>query len=247
MTLSFRKTKPSRVFRNVADQIQAAILDGRLRPGDTLPPEMKLKEMFDASRGSIREALRVLEQKGLVEVKIGVGGGAVVRPVDTRTMSEGLDLLLRSRQVSLEQVTEFREQVEGIVAGLAARRATRADVAALAALIEEAGRNLQGDGGTWRAFADVDVRFHLALAGIAGNPIFTAVLTMVHQNIIEAFDPLALDDPAVLKENHQDLRALAEAVADGRADQARTLARRHVRRFSRYLAAGRGTDSGGGR
>ena len=89
--LQFKRTKPVRIFQSVVDQIQAAILDGRLAPGDVLPSEMKLKDMFATSRGTIREALRVLEQKGLVDIKTGVAGGAVVRAPNTEKLTEGLD------------------------------------------------------------------------------------------------------------------------------------------------------------
>ena len=71
----FRAAKQSRIFQDIVDQIQEAILDGRFKAGDMLPSERELKEMFQTSRGTLREALRVLEQKGLIEIKLGVGGG----------------------------------------------------------------------------------------------------------------------------------------------------------------------------
>ncbi len=92
MALKFKKSKPTRIFQDVVDQIQRAIIDGSLKPGDVLPSEMKLKEMFSTSRGTIREALRILEQKGLVDIKTGVGGGAIIKTVDTEKIAEGLDL-----------------------------------------------------------------------------------------------------------------------------------------------------------
>ena len=72
----FQAAKQTKVFQNVVTQIEEAILDGRLKTGDTLPSERQLKELFSISRGTLREALRVLEQKGLIEIKPGVGGGS---------------------------------------------------------------------------------------------------------------------------------------------------------------------------
>ena len=94
----FRKTPHKRVFQDLVDQIQAAILDGRLQPGDKLPSQRELVDMFQTSRASIREALRVLEQKGLVEVKLGVSGGAVIKTADTEPLTDVLTLLLQQKK-----------------------------------------------------------------------------------------------------------------------------------------------------
>ena len=115
----FQKAKQNRIFQNVVAQIQEAILSGDLKTGDTLPPERALREMFQVSRGTLREALRVLEQRGLIEIKLGMSGGAVVKALTTREVSRSLDLLIRYQRVSLRDLAEFREGVEGIVAGLA--------------------------------------------------------------------------------------------------------------------------------
>ena len=65
MNLNFTKMVPKKSYQHVVEQIQTAIMEGTLQQGDRLPSEMKLKESFDTSRGTVREALRVLEQKGL--------------------------------------------------------------------------------------------------------------------------------------------------------------------------------------
>ena len=116
----FQKARQNRIFQDVVEQIQEAILQGTLNPGDKLPPERELKEMFGASRGTLREALRILEQKGLITIKIGVAGGAVVNALSTDQVSESLDLLIRYQKASLKDLAEFREGVEGLVAGLKA-------------------------------------------------------------------------------------------------------------------------------
>ncbi|MCP4669772.1 MAG: FadR family transcriptional regulator, partial [Desulfobacula sp.] len=109
----FKKAKQNRVFQDVVDQIQNAILNGELAPGSKLPPERALKDMFDTSRGTLREALRVLEQKGLIEIKLGVAGGAIVKRIDTEPIAESLALLIRSGKVSLKHLSEFRILIEG--------------------------------------------------------------------------------------------------------------------------------------
>ena len=79
MNQLFRAAKQNRIFQDVVEQIQEAIIEGHLKVGDRLPPERELKEMLQTSRSTLREALRVLEQKGLIEIKLGMGGGAVVK------------------------------------------------------------------------------------------------------------------------------------------------------------------------
>jgi len=91
----FQEAKQNRIFQDVIVQIQEAILQGKLKAGDKLPPERELKEMFKTSRGTLREALRVLEQKGLIRIKTGVNGGAIVKPLTTHQVSESLALLIR--------------------------------------------------------------------------------------------------------------------------------------------------------
>ena len=124
----FRVAKQNRIFQDVVDQIQEAIIDGKLKVGDRLPSERELKDTLQTSRSTLREALRVLEQKGLIEIKLGTGGGAVVKAVTTDQVTESLDLLIRSQKVSLTHLAEFRESIEGDVVAIAARRAGSKDI-----------------------------------------------------------------------------------------------------------------------
>jgi DNA-binding FadR family transcriptional regulator len=134
----FKAAKQNRIFQDVVEQIQETILSGKLKPGEMLPSERELKAMLQVSRGTLREALRVLEQKGLIEIKLGVGGGAVVQDVSYDQMNESLALLIRYQKVSLRHLSEFRLGVEGRVSALAAARATPADIIRLKSMLEQA-------------------------------------------------------------------------------------------------------------
>lgn len=231
----FRKTSHSRVFQDLVDQIQQAIVDGRLKPGDRLPSQRDLMAQFATSRASIREALRVLEQKGLIEVKLGVSGGAIVKDVNTRLLNEGLFLLIQHQRISFDHLAEFREGVEGNVAALAARRATPLDTQRLQRLLDKARSHLAEGPSRWPDFIQVDVQVHIALAEIARNPVYVAVLQMVHENLLGAFEHVAVKEEKVLKETYRNLCALVEAVCQGRVEKARALAKAHVRHFTRRL------------
>ena len=231
----FRRARQNRVYQDVVGQIQKAILEGRLKIGDRLPSERELTELFKASRGTIREALRVLEQKGLIEIKLGVGGGAMIKGVTIDQMSESLGLLVQHKQVSLDHLAEFREGVEGLVAALAAQRATKQDIDEVRALLAQARDHLTRGISHWENFIRVDEQIHLALSRITGNPLFASVLKTVHDNIHRYYEKFLPGDDALMRENFQDLSDIVEAVAEGRGAEAAKLARGHVRRFNRRM------------
>lgn len=217
------------------DQIQSAIVDGRLKPGDRLPSQRELVDQFQTSRASIREALRVLEHKGLIEIKLGVSGGAVVKAAGTKPITEVLTLLLQQKQVSLDHLAEFRLSIEGDVAALAAERATADDIDRLEAILQEAQAALGQSDSIPYDFIRMDIRMHIALAEISDNPVFVAVMRMVHETILGFYDRFTYRRREVMEENYADLRQLVAAVKAGHRDKARRAALRHVQRFNRHL------------
>ncbi|HUI72016.1 MAG TPA: FadR/GntR family transcriptional regulator [Spirochaetia bacterium] len=235
----FNEVRQGRVYESVIEQVQDAILDGRLKAGDRLPPERELGAMLRTSRGTLREALRVLEQKGLIEIRTGVRGGAFVSESNARQFHDGLGLLIRHRRVSLSDVAEFREGVEGIVTGLAAERATQSAVRRLKALLEEAHARVECKDDDWKSFIEVDNRLHMALAGMAGNPVYETVLRSVHDNIDQYYEALLPRTRATLELNYADLCEIVQAVEERDAARARSLAQAHVRRFTKLMMKGR--------
>jgi len=231
----FQAAKQTKVFQDVVEQIQEAIFDGRLKTGQTLPAERDLKAMFNVSRGTLREALRVLEQKGLIEIRLGVGGGSVVKSSDTEQVRESIGLLIRSKNISLGHLAEFREDVEGIVAGHAAERHTAADIKTLRQLLVQAHQCVDQGSSQRDAFIDLDKQIHMNLAVITGNPIYISVLHSIHDNIHRYYDRFLAMENRELRENYQDLCEIIQAVENGQADLARKLSRNHVLRFNRYM------------
>jgi len=231
----FKEAKQNRIFQDVVEQIQDTILEGKLKPGDKLPPEREMREMFRSSRGTIREALRILEQKGLINIKTGVSGGAVVNALNTNQISESLDLLIRYQRVSLRDLAEFREGVEGLVAGLAAERATNNDIDRLEQLLVEAESHLEHGISHWDEFIKVDNNLHLALAQIAGNPIYESILKTVYENIRLYFSRFLPKKDELLRENYKDIWEIVGAVKNREAAKANLLAQNHVYRFNRLM------------
>jgi len=231
----FHKAKQNRIYQDVVEQIQTVILEGQISPGDKLPPERVLCEMFQTSRGTLREALRILEQKSLIEIRLGISGGAYVKDANAELMAENLAMLIRSHNISLEHLAEFREGVEGTVAALAAKRSTAADNKKLAVLIDEAAQNCEMGMAGWNSFVQVDEKIHTEIARIAGNPLYTFVLHSIHDNIHRYYDKFLIVGEIEMEENFQDLQLIVEAIASQNVERAQQLAVAHVRRFSRYM------------
>jgi DNA-binding FadR family transcriptional regulator len=231
----FQTAKPTRVFQEVVGQIEEAILTGRIEAGQTLPSERDLKQMFHISRGTLREALRVLEHKGLIEIRMGVGGGSVVRAMDAGGVTESLGLLIRSQAVSLQHLAEFRQGVEGSIAAQAAERRTPADVCKLRELLAAARACVAGGDRRRDEFLEKDKQIHTAIAATTQNPIYQSVLASIHENIHRYYDRFLSMDERELEENYRDLCGLVEAIAAGSAVEARRLARAHVRRFNAHM------------
>lgn len=160
-------------------QVEALIVNGTLKAGDRLPSERELTEQLKVSKTVIREAVRSLVAKGLIDVR--VGSGMYVRAVGSDMMKEPMSLLLRSNVLKPEDVFEVRESLEVTIAGLAAERASASDRAAM----EENIKALQSTRLSAADYAELDVEFHRLLVKAAGNPLFAFLLNSLNDVMIE--------------------------------------------------------------
>ncbi|TMQ15033.1 MAG: FadR family transcriptional regulator [Candidatus Rokuibacteriota bacterium] len=126
-----------RVYEQIVAHVERAIYDGRLRQGQKLPPERQLARDLKASRVAVREALRTLELRGLVEVRQGSTGGYFVREADDRALVRDFATLFRLGRVSRAQLIEARRLIEPEVAFLAAQRASESELKTLLAALEQ--------------------------------------------------------------------------------------------------------------
>lgn len=234
----FNQAKQNRAFEDVIFQIQEAILQRSLKVGDKLPSERNLREIFKVSRGTLREALRALEQKGLITIKTGVRGGAIVCPIDNKLMSESLDLLLRHQKISLRELAEFREGVEGLVAAKAAQKAKKEDLEQLKILLYSIEKILNSGELRWDEYIAADNKFHLILARVAGNRIFESVLYTIYENINRYFERFLPKKREIIERNYQDLSKIAGALEKRNSNKARDLVQRHVKYFNRLMEDG---------
>lgn len=231
----FKAVKQNKAYQDVVEQIQEAIIDGTLKPGSQLPAERELKEQFGISRGTLREALRVLEQKGMIEIRTGVSGGSIIRELNSEKLSENLGILIRNRSVSLRDLAEFRVGMEGDVAALAAERIDEAGRLLLEQLLAEACRYLKEGKKGWDDFIRTDEEIHLAIARMSGNQLFISVLESVYKNIHIYYENYLPWSKSLLEENRNDLKEIVAAVSSGDSQKAREMALGHVRRFNTYM------------
>jgi len=145
---------------------------------------------------------------------------------------------MRYQKVSPRHLEEFRLEVEGRVTALATERATKRDIQRLKYLLSEARDQIEKGFDGQKGFFRIDVKLHIALAEIARNPLFSAVLQMIHENILGRRLRVSVSDENILRENYEDLCNIVSAVESGEANEARLLAHDHVRRFHRYMKKG---------
>ncbi len=159
---------------DVFDRLYAMLLNGDYRPGDNLPSERQLMEMFGVGRPAVREAMQSLERAGLVSIHHGQRP-TVTMPTASGVLSQieltALHMLSSSPQ-SLEQLKEARAFFELGMVARAAQKATDKDIERLETLLETQRSQLNVDAG---AFIKADMSFHVAIAEITGNAIYIAV------------------------------------------------------------------------
>lgn len=172
-----------KLYEDVVEQIQSAILNGEFSSGDMLPSERELRETFGVGRTSIREALFALQRMGLVTVSNGERA-RVSSPTPGTMVGElaGAARYLLSQPNGMRHFQEARLVFEVALARVAAERASDADLAGLKQLLEA---NRQAVTGDEHVQMKTDVAFHYRLAQISGNPIFTALHVGVEEWLAE--------------------------------------------------------------
>ena len=230
-TPTFRPVRLARASDEVVQQVKALIFGGRLAPGDQLPSEKDLTEQFQLSRITIRDALRVLESEGLIEIRVGARGGAFVARPSTQRVSDSLTNLLRLRQITIQDLIEARLAVEPHVASLAAQRASAHDIEAMERAVERArATRAAGD----PRFMPHSVAFHIALAEAAKNQVLLFTVNSLRTPFHEALATLLpADDMAqrAIADHHQILDAIR--TRDG--ERAAHLMHEHLAYFAKRV------------
>jgi GntR family transcriptional regulator, transcriptional repressor for pyruvate dehydrogenase complex len=161
----FRPVSQGRMSEVIVEQIRLLIRQGKLTPGDRLPAERDLCERFEVSRVTVREALRVLEAAGLIEIRVGARGGAFVTAPTSLRVGEGLADLLSMSSLAPADVTEARRVLELGIIPMVCERAGTQDIADLREICARA-RNALGDHDYQLSLS---TEFHIRIAQAAHN------------------------------------------------------------------------------
>ena len=170
----YKVIQTSRLYEQIVQQIEESILKGELKPGDQLPAERELAHQFGVSRTAVREAVKALREKGLVEAH--PGRGTFITDGTSHSIRQTLDWILRTGpEKGATHVVEVREILEPEIAALAASRADEDAIASMreaVAVMDHAQRDPE-------AYIEADLDFHLALAEAAGNPLILSLIDSI--------------------------------------------------------------------
>jgi DNA-binding FadR family transcriptional regulator len=215
-----------KTYELIADQLLGEI-GTRLRPGDTLPTERELTASFKVGRSSVREGLRMLESKGVIEP---VGNGTFVVAELRSPLNRSLALLLSLEEANLRELYELRRMLEGEAAALAATRRSDTDLATMSRAIEDMAEGLD-DRDTYAA---ADVRFHVAVAAATGNRVALHAMHAIRDLLERALEQVYGIPGSAAKSLGQH-REILVAIEAGEAEEARGRMRTHLTRVEREI------------
>ena len=225
IVMLFQPIKPKKVSSQIAEQIRSSILAGDFSPGDKLPPERELAEMFGVSRPSVREALNVLASSGLVMSY--QGGGTVVMSLVETSSGNPLSELIRVEQERALDVIEVRKGLESWTAFYAAERALPEDLRRMEEIVSAMKRNLEG----LSPSEDLDANLHIVIARATHNIVWLHLM----QSLFDAMKEfqqgvwravyLTGEDHHLLYDHH---RIIVEAIKARNAEAARDAMLTHL-------------------
>ncbi len=226
--------KTEKVSDRIIEQIRDAVLSGSVKPGDRLASEKELIAQFGVSKATMREALRVLEAMGLVEIRKGISGGVFIAEVDMKTTIHSIMNFLHFRSVSISDITMLRFTVEPSVAHLAAINATEKDLERLRQLAEITEADENGD-------AARDIGFHRYLARMTKNPLLILILDFVDNLLRDAKYELDLG-PDFYRHVRQAHRRVVDCLEARDTCGARAEIAHDLLEVDRYMAEAAGTE-----
>ncbi|PSL08418.1 GntR family transcriptional regulator [Haloactinopolyspora alba] len=215
------------VAQRIVAQIEQLLESKELKAGDRLPTERDLAQLVGASRPSVREAVRILQARGRLEVKHGLGV-FVLEPAP----STDLGAALRNTDLDVDELFSMREVLEVPAARWAADRITPEQVAQLRAVLDDLDAAFDTDPADFRQLATLDATFHLTIADIADNRFLRQTSHVLHDILISGMKTTLLIPGRREKSRDQHDRILGALEANDAAAAARA-ARTHIRSAQR--------------
>ena len=211
------------LHEQIADEIQKMITTKRIQPGEKLPAERSLATILGVSRPTVREAMRLMQHRGLVTRK--QGGGTYLIQMSSEAVAESLARYFWIKECTYEDLMQVRRVLEPEAAALAAESATPEDIEFLEAKLNDLDQGF--DTGDPHKLASSDSEFHMAIAETSGNDLLSAIVAGI-DHLVRRSNQLnsaeIFDKPT--KDSH---RPISQAIKNGNPEQAREAALAHIR------------------
>jgi GntR family transcriptional repressor for pyruvate dehydrogenase complex len=222
-------SRPPKAALLVAQRIVRDVVRGQMRPGDLLPPERVMLETYETGRGTLREALRLLEFQGVIALKPGPGGGPILLTPAASHLASTLQLLMQLNQATYRSIVEVRTAMEPMTSQLAAERISDEALEELRLTIDQ----MRDDLDDRDSFLDANQRFHDVIAWSSGNVLFAYIV----DSLLGILDGtvIGIDYPkhrrvAILKAHEEIYTALVQR--DPQASLLRM--REHIEAYAKY-------------
>jgi GntR family transcriptional repressor for pyruvate dehydrogenase complex len=192
--------KTSKISDQIIAQIRDAILSGKLKPGYRLASEKELADQFEVSKASMREALRVLEVMGLIEMRKGISGGIFMAEVGMRTTIHSIINFLHFQPITIKEITLLRYLIEPAVARIVAAKITDSDIRNLKMMVGEKVPRAEDQGSK-------EIGFHRYLARLAENTLLILIVDFV-DNLLDSIKSkieLSPDFYQQVRKSHQEI------------------------------------------
>ncbi|MGE7903375.1 FadR/GntR family transcriptional regulator [Peribacillus sp. NPDC094092] len=232
--MSFNPIKKDRASKIVIEQIKSAIQNGDFLPGDKLPPERDLAKQFSLSRGVVREAISVLESKGVVEVKPGIG--VFFAKNEQEELFRLLNSLLENEDSSLIELLELRQSIESQAAYYAAERRSKRELEKIKYALDK----LEDCFEKGKVAAVEDFEFHMAVAEASHNSMMVHTLSLISDSIIHGLNESRTDAlmiPGQDKLAMDEHKKIYEAIKNMDPDRARKAVITHLESVKKYKNA----------
>ena len=227
MSNVFEPIERQKLYAQIAEQVLAQIASRRLNPGDVLPPERELTRLYGAGRSSVREALRILESRGLIESR---GNGTFTVAQYRRPLDRSLDVLVAVDEADYMELFEVRRILEAEAAALAAERRGPDHLEEMAQAVEDMTGGLDSE----QQFIEADLRFHLTIAEATGNRVLVHLMDAVRGLLLRSLSS-SYHIPGSPERAIKMHRLILGAIEAGAATRARRRMQEHVASVERDI------------
>jgi len=229
----FDSIRPSKASLQIISQIRKQIFEGKLRPGDTLPPESKLMKQFNVSKQTLREALRALEFIGLIEINKGIIGGAKIVEMDSQIAIGLMANFLYFKKLSIHHLTDMRRVIESYAAGVAAESMSEHEKDKLKNLIDSSKKDHDSNGLSPQIYYS-DLNFHCEIAKSTKNPLLILIVDLIESVMVDEKTGLIPDkemNDSIVKGHEQ----IYQAIVERNSQKARMEMSNHINEVEAFM------------